>query len=119
MDEASSSVSQRPRKVSHVALEERVAVENLRLVASSAAARWKPTGTVSLRTIISDILLCTNESGTLVSTWKEEGSGYLGRRYSDPPDARKGDPLYLHLKRLQAKGVNPASIGRSLFGYPS
>jgi hypothetical protein len=118
MDEASSSVSQRPRKVSYVALEERVAVDNLRLVASSAAATWKPMGTVSLRTIITDILLCTNE-GKLVSTWKEEGAGYLGRRYSGLPDIRKGDPLYSHFKRLQAKGVNPGTLGRSLFDYPS
>ena len=118
MDEC-SSVSQRPRKVSYVALEERVAVGNLKLVASSAAAKlWKPTGTVSLRTIISDILLCT-ESGTLTSTWREEKLGYLGRRYSGPPEMRKTDPLYPHFNRLRSKGVNPSTIGRSLFGYPS
>ena len=117
MDEC-SSVSQRPHKVSYVALEERVAVDNLRLVAGSTAAKWKPMGTVSLRTIITDILLCTNE-GKLVSTWREEGTGYLGRRYSGMPEIRKGDPLYSHFKRLQAKGVNPGTLFRSLFGFPS
>ena len=62
-----SSVSQRPRKVPYVALEERVAVDNLRLVASSAAAKaWKPMGTVSLRTILTDIILCAAD-GELVS----------------------------------------------------
>ena len=81
MDEASSSVSQRPREVTYVALEERVAVDNLKRVASSAAAKLcKPSGTVSLRTIITDILLCTDESGRLISAWREEGTGYLGRR---------------------------------------
>ena len=50
-----------------MALEERVAVDNLRLVASSTAAKlWKPMGTVSLRTILTDIILCAEE-GKLVS----------------------------------------------------
>ena len=94
MDEC-SSVSQRPRRVSYVALEERVAVGNLRLVASSAAARWKPMGTVSLRAILTDIILCA-EDGKLVSLWTEEAPNYAGRRYSGPQDMRKGGPLLPH-----------------------
>ena len=79
MDEVSSSVSQRPRKLSYVALEERVAVSNLRLIASSAAAKmWKPMDTVSLRTILTDIILCA-EDGKLVSLWAEEAPNYAGR----------------------------------------
>ena len=118
MDEASSSVSQRPRKVSYVALEERVAVGNLRLVASSTAAKlWKPMGTVSLRTILTDIILCAEE-GKLVSLWTEEAPNYAGRRYSGPQDMRKGEPLMPQFKRLRAKGVNPNTTGRSLFGFP-
>ena len=54
-----------------------------------------------------------------MSTWREEGTGYLGRRYSGMPEIRKGDPLYSHFKRLQAKGVNPGTLFRSLFGFPS
>ena len=119
MDEASSSVSQRPRKVSYVALEERVAVDNLRLVASSTAAKlWKPMGTVSLRTILADIILCAEE-GKLVSLWTEEAPNYAGRRYSGPQEMRKGEPLLPHFNRLKAKEVNPGTLGRSLFGYPS
>ena len=117
MDEVSSSVSQRPRKLAYVALEERVAVSNLRLVASSPAATWKPTGTVSLRSILTDISLCA-EDGKLVSLWAEEAPNYAGRRYSGPQEMRKGEPLLPHFKRLKAKGVNPGTMGRSLFGYP-
>ena len=118
MDEASSSVSQRHRKLTHVALEERVAVSNLRLIASSAAAKmWKPMGTVSLRTILADIILCA-EDGKLVSLWAEEAPNYAGRRYSGPQEMRKGEPLLPHFKQLQAKGVNPSTMGRSLFGFP-
>ena len=108
MDEVSSSVSQRPRKLTYVALEERVAVSNLRLIASSAAAKaWKPMGTVSLRTILTDIILCA-EDGKLVSLWAEEAPNYAGRRYSGPQEMRKGEPLLPHFKSLRAKGVNPS-----------
>ena len=69
MDEVSSSVSQRPRKLAYVALEERVAVDNLKRVASSAAAKlWKPMGTVSLRNILTDIILCAEEGKLVPST---------------------------------------------------
>ena len=68
----------------YVSLEERVAVEQLKLVAScDAAEQWHPLGTASLRTILADILLCT-DAGKLYSTWHEEAVGHLGRRYSSP-----------------------------------
>ena len=118
MDEVSSSVSQRPRKLTYVALEERVAVSNLRLIASSAAAKlWKPMGTVSLWTILTDIILCA-EDGKLVSLWAAEALNYAGRRYSGPQEMRRAEPLLPHFKSSRAKGVNPRTMGRSLFGFP-
>jgi hypothetical protein len=103
----------------YVSLEERVAVEQLKLVAScDAAEQWRPMGTASLRTILADILLCT-DAGKLYSTWHEEAVGHLGRRYSSPVEVGKNDPLFQHFKRVRQRGANPNTIGRSLFAFPS
>jgi hypothetical protein len=43
-------------------LRERVSLKSLRLLASCPAAdAWRPAGAVSLRTIITDIILCTED----------------------------------------------------------
>ena len=66
----------------YVSLQERVAAEQLKLVAScDATEQWRPMGTASIRTIIADLLLCTDE-GKLYSTWHEETAGQVGRRHS-------------------------------------
>ena len=99
-------------------LVERVAVKNLRRIASCPAAEWRPASSVSLRTIITDILLCTDEQrneGKLLSLWREESTDYRGRRYSGPSELHKQPP---ELKRVRNRGANPGCIGRSLFGYP-
>ena len=75
-------------------------------------------GTASLRTILADILLCT-DAGKLHSTWHEEAVGHLGRRYSSPVEVGKNDPLFQHFKRVRQRGANPNTIGRSLFAFPS
>ena len=98
-------------------LVERVAVKNLRRIASCPAAEWRPVSSVSLRTILTDILLCTEEQGSegkLLSLWREESPDYRGRRYSGP-----GDKTPPELKRVKSRGANPGCIGRSLFGFPS
>ena len=66
-------------------LKERVSLKNLRLLASCpAAVAWRPVGTVSLRTIIADIILCTVnmedsvDEGILTSHWHEEPGGTVG-----------------------------------------
>ena len=84
----------RSRKPAHVTLVERVAVQNLRRIASCPAAEWKPASSVSLRTIINDILLYAEENGCegkLLSLWREESSDYRGRRYSGSQELSKGE----------------------------
>ena len=105
----------RSRRPAHVTLVERVAVKNLRRVASRPAAEWKPASSVSLRTIINDILLCTEENGCegkLLSLWREEGVDYRGRRYSGSHELNKAEAPP-ELKRARQRGANPGSVGRS------
>jgi hypothetical protein len=95
-------------------LVERVSVANLRQLASCPAAEeWCPTGTtVSLRTIIADILLCCDKD-ELCSYWEEERDGSRGRRYSKAGDVKR-EPL----ANAKRRGANPGIIGRSLFALP-
>ena len=86
-------------------LVERVAVKSLRRIASCPAAGWRPASPVSLRTILTDIRLCTEEQGSegkLLSLWREESPDYRGRRYSGP-----GDKTPPELKRVKSRGANP------------
>jgi hypothetical protein len=102
-------------------LRELVAVENLRAVASSrAACEWCPPGScVSLRTILHDLLSCVDDDGVLLSAWHEERPDHVGRRYSGcPAIPAKATGELARFKRLLAEGVNPSTVGKSLFAFP-
>ena len=101
-------------------LRERVATEVLSSVAGRKAS-WQPKGgSASLRTILCDVLACCSE-GVLVSAWTEESQMHRGRRYSGRPPLPSRTPagsVLAQFKGLACAGVNPSTIGKSLFAFP-
>ena len=97
-------------------LGEQVNLVNLRRLASCPAAeRWCPTGTsISLRTVIMDIILCCDDNGKLQSSWVEEEPGTKRRRYSKSQTTKRDDPFAVPRRR----GANMSFIGRSVFTLP-
>ena len=75
---------------------------------------------MSLRAIITDIILCTEDvegsadEGMLTSLWREESGDHRGRRYSTLAEAKKNDPFH----QIRLRGANPGTVGRSLFAFP-
>jgi hypothetical protein len=102
-----SRSARRPAKIL-AELVERVNVANLHTLASCPAAEhWCPKGSsISLRTIIMDIMLCCEQAEKehrLTSYWEEGPTG--PRRYCKAVD----------IPHIQRRGANPGFIGRSLF----
>ena len=107
----SRSRSARRPKPDHIELVERVNVANLHILASCPAAeQWCPRGSsVSLRTIIMDIILCCERAGNehhLTSHWEQGPTG--PRRYCKAVD----------IPHILRRGANPGFVGRSLFCLP-